>query len=46
MELLIYDLSVLYFILKALKGPNVGAGIPGHAVHVLKTVLYREAVKI
>ena len=24
-----------------IKGPNVGAAIPGHAAHVSKTLLYR-----
>ena len=40
MELLIHDLSALYSILKAHEGPTVGAKISGHALHVLKTVLY------
>ena len=40
MEFLIHDFSALYFILKAHKGPTVGAKISGHALHVLKTVLY------
>ena len=43
MEFLIHELSALYFILIAQKGPTVGAVIPGHALHVLKTVLYGKA---
>ena len=39
MELSMHDLSALYSILKAHKGPNVGAVITGHAVHVLNTML-------
>ena len=40
MECLIHDLSALHFILKAHNGSTVGAVIPGHAIHVLKTALY------
>ena len=40
-RILIHELSALYFILKAPKGPTVGAAISGHALHVLKTALYR-----
>ena len=41
MEFVIHDeISALYFILKAQKGPTVGAKISGHALHVLKTLLY------
>ena len=36
MEFLIHEFTALYFILKAHKGPTVGAVIPGHAIHVLK----------
>ena len=45
MELLIHELSALYFLLKAHKGPTVGAVIPGHALHVLKTLLYHYPAK-
>ena len=44
MEFLIHEFPALYSILKAHKGPNVGAVIPGHALHVLKTVLYLRAL--
>ena len=40
MEFLIHEFPALYFIPKAPKGPTVGAVIPGHALHVLKTLLY------
>ena len=40
MRFLIHEFSSLYSITKAHKGPTVGAAIPGHALHVLKTVLY------
>ena len=43
MELLINDFPALYSILKAHKGPTVGAAITGHALHVLKTLLYSDA---
>ena len=46
MGFLIHEFSSLCFILKAPKGPTVGAKISGHALHVLKTVLYREVIKI
>ena len=39
MGFLIHEFSALYSITKARKGPNVGAVITGHALHVLKTVL-------
>ena len=39
MEFLIHYFSALYSILKAHKGPTVGAKISGHALHVLKTLL-------
>ena len=41
MECLIHELSALCFILKAQKGPSVGAEISGHALHVLNNLLYR-----
>ena len=37
-----HDFPALYFILNAQKCPAVGAVIPGHALHVLKTVLYAQ----
>ena len=40
MEFLIHEFPSLYSILKARKGPTVGAEITGHALHVLKTLLY------
>ena len=36
-----WNLSALYAILKARKGPTVGAMNTGHALHVSKTLLYR-----
>ena len=46
MDSLIHEFSALYFIRKAQKGPTVGAKIPGHALHVLKTLLYRQGPKM
>ena len=43
MEFLIHEFPALYSIQKAHKGPTVGAVIPGHALHVLKTLLYCHA---
>lgn len=42
MELLIHEFPALYSILKAHKGPTVGAAITGHALRILKTLLYRH----
>ena len=39
MELWIHDFSAQHVILKAHKGPTVGAEIPGHALYVSKTQL-------
>ena len=40
MELSIHESTALYSIIKAHKGPSARAAITGHALHVLKTLLY------